>query len=75
MKGGETVTCYTLVFGTDNGGRRQFRIKNAALGLTPEAITEAVNKLIAHNIMHPDRGALERLTRIDATTTSVTRIK
>ncbi|MCL2204686.1 MAG: DUF2922 domain-containing protein [Defluviitaleaceae bacterium] len=69
------MTYYTLAFNTHNGGRRQFRIKNVTTGLTPEAITAAVDKLIAHNIMHPERGALERLNRMDATTTSVTRIK
>jgi hypothetical protein len=69
------MTYYTLAFSTDNGGRRQFRIKNVTPGLSPEAVTAAVDKLIAHNIMHPERGALERINRMDATTTSVTRMK
>jgi len=69
------MTYYTLAFNTDNGGRRQFRIKNVTLGLTPEAIATAVEKLITHSIMHPEHGALERLNRMDATTTSITRIK
>ena len=69
------MTYYTLLFNTDNGGRRQFRIKNVTPGLAPQAITDAVDKLLAHNIMHPDRGALLSLNRMDAITTSVTRIK
>ena len=69
------MTYYTLAFNTDNGGRRQFRIKNVTPGLSTDAITDAIDKLIAHDIMHPERGALERLNRMDATTTSVTRLK
>jgi len=68
------MTYYTLAFATDSGGRRQFRIKHVTPGLPLEDVTAAVNKLIAHNIMHPDRGALETLLHMDATTTSVTRI-
>ncbi|MCL2363859.1 MAG: DUF2922 family protein [Defluviitaleaceae bacterium] len=69
------MTYYTLAFATDTGGRRQFRIKNVTPGLSPADVTAAVNKLIAHNIMHPDRGALESLLHMDATTTTITRIK
>ena len=69
------MTYYTLAFATDSCGRRQFRIKNVTPGLPLEDVTAAVNKLIAHNIMHPERGALETLLHMDATTTSVTRIK
>ena len=69
------MTYYTLSFATDTGGRRQFRIKNVTPGLPLADITVAVNKLIAHNIMHPERGALETLLHMDATTTSITRIK
>jgi hypothetical protein len=75
VKGGDLVTYYTLSFNTDNGGRRQFRIKNVTLGLTNDAVDAAVGKLIEHNIMHPERGALLQLNRMEATTTSVTRMK
>jgi hypothetical protein len=68
------MTYYTLAFNTDNGGRRQFRIKNVTPGMPQADMMEAVDAMIAHSIMHPTRGALERLNSLTATTTSITQL-
>jgi hypothetical protein len=68
------MSFYTLIFGTDNGNRRSFRIKNPLPGLTQDAVQEAVQMLLDNPIMAPERGQLARLNRIDHHVTSVTQI-
>jgi hypothetical protein len=69
------MTHYTLSFSTSTGARRRFRINNVNTALAADRVDAAVDKLLSHDIMHPERGALERLYRMDATTTNVVRVR
>lgn len=66
------MTHYQLTFVTSNGTRRSFRVSNVDPAITPQALQAAVDKLLAHNIMSPERGALSRLQSITANTVTST---
>ena len=60
-----------LTFVTENGARRSFKVNNVDPAITPQALQAAVDKLLAHNIMNPERGALSRLQSLTANTVSI----
>jgi hypothetical protein len=62
------LTHYQLTFVTVNGTRRTFRVNNVDPNITPQYLQSAVDKLLNHNIMCPERGALSRLQSLTATT-------
>ena len=66
------MTHYQLTFVTENGSRRSFRVSNVDPAINPQALQAAVDKLIAHNIMSAERGALTRLHSLTANTVSST---
>jgi hypothetical protein len=50
--------------------RRSFRVNNVDPAITPQNLQAAVDKLIEHNIMSAERGALSRLQSLTANTVS-----
>jgi hypothetical protein len=66
------MTHYQLTFVTDKGSRRSFRVSNIDPDITPTDLQAAVDKLLEHDIMAPERGALARLQSLTATTVSST---
>ncbi|MCL2577313.1 MAG: DUF2922 family protein [Defluviitaleaceae bacterium] len=66
------MTHYQLTFVTSNGTRRSFRVNNVDPAITPQDLQSAVDKLLAHNIMAPERGALSRLQSLTANTIAST---
>ena len=64
------MTHYQLTFVTSNGTRRSLRVNNVDPAITQQNLQEAVDRLIAFNIMSPERGALSRLQNITANTVS-----
>ncbi|MCL2203432.1 MAG: DUF2922 family protein [Defluviitaleaceae bacterium] len=68
------MTHYQLTFVTDNGARRSFRVNNVDPTLSPQVLQEAVDLLLAHDIMAPERGALARLQSLTANTVTTTNL-
>ena len=66
------MTHYRLTFVTDTGQRRALRIADVDPSLTPQDLQTAVDQLLAHDIMAPERGALYRLQSLKASTVSTT---
>ena len=66
------MTHYQLTFVTDNGTRRAFRINNVDPDITPQNLQLAVDKLLDHNIMSQERGALARMQSLTANTVTIT---
>jgi len=66
------MTHYQITFVTTNGTRRSFRINNVDPAISPQNLQSAVDELLAHNIMSPERGALSRLQSLTANTVSST---
>jgi len=64
------VTHYQLTFVTTNGARRTFRVNNVDPGIALQDLQDAVDMLLYHNIMAPERGALSRLQSLSANTVS-----
>ena len=64
------MTHYQLTFVTDNGARRTFRVSNVNPAISPQDLQAAVDKLLNHNIMSAERGALSRLQSLTANTVS-----
>ena len=62
------MTHYQLTFVTDNGARRTFRVNNVAPGVPLPEMQAAVELLLEHDIMAPDRGALDRLQALTVNT-------
>jgi hypothetical protein len=62
------MTHYQLSFVTSNGTRRSFRINNVDPDIPPADLQAAVDLLLTHDIMHPERGALSRLQSLTANT-------
>jgi len=60
------MTHYQLTFVTSNGTRRSFRINNVDTAISTQALQSAVDKLLAHDIMSAERGALSRLQSLTA---------
>ena len=52
----------------DNGSCRTFRMNNVNPGIPAQELQAAVDKLLAHDIMSPERGALLRLQSLTANT-------
>ena len=65
------MTHYQLTFVTDNGSRRTFRVNNVDPDITPQNLQLAVDKLLDHNIMSQERGALVRIQGLTANTVTV----
>jgi hypothetical protein len=66
------VTHYQLTFSTANGSRRVLKVNNVDPSISPADLQAAVDKLIAHDIMAPERGALNSLQGLTANTLSST---
>ena len=66
------MTHYQLTFVTDNGSRRTFRVNNVDPDINPQDLQAAVDKLLDHNIMSQERGALLRLQSLAANTITTT---
>jgi hypothetical protein len=66
------VTHYQLTFVTSGGTRRSFRVNDVDPTIAPQALQSAVDKLLAHDIMSPERGALSRLQSLSANTVTST---
>ena len=62
------MTHYQLTFVTSNGSRRTFRVNNADPDISTQALQGAVDMLLEHDIMAPERGALSRLQSLTANT-------
>ena len=62
------MTHYQLTFVTSNGSRRSFRVNNVDPAISPTDLQAAVNRLLDHDIMSPERGALYRLQSLTANT-------
>jgi len=62
------MTHYQLTFVTANGARRTLRVNNVDPAITPQALQDAVDMLLDHDIMAPERGALSRLQSLTANT-------
>ena len=55
------MTHYQLTFVTSAGTRRSFRVNNVDPAISQQDLQSAVDKLLAHDIMSAERGALSRL--------------
>ncbi|MCL2364784.1 MAG: DUF2922 family protein [Defluviitaleaceae bacterium] len=64
------MTHYQLTFVTTLGTRRTFRVNNVDPDIPQQDLQDAVDLLLAHNIMSPERGALSRLQTLAANTVS-----
>jgi len=62
------LTHYQLTFVTANGSRRTFRVNNVDPTISPATLQAAVDMLLYHDIMAPERGALSRLQSLTANT-------
>ena len=60
------MTHYQLTFVTSAGTRRSFRINNVDPNISQQDLQDAVDKLLAHDIMSVERGALSRLQSLTA---------
>jgi hypothetical protein len=65
------MTHYQLTFVTDSGARRSFRVNDINPGITTQELQAAVDMLLTHDIMSPERGALARLQSLTANTVNV----
>jgi hypothetical protein len=66
------LTHYQLTFAADNGSRRTFRANNVGPAISPLNLQAAVDKLLGHNIMPQERGALSRPQSLTANTITTT---
>jgi len=66
------MTHYQLTFVTDNGSRRSFRVNNVDPAISPQDLQAAVDMLLEHDIMAPERGGLQRLQSLTANTVTTT---
>jgi len=66
------MTHYQLSFVTSGGSRRSFRVSNVDPDIAPADLQAAVDLLLAHDIMAPERGALTRLQSLTANTVNTT---
>ena len=66
------MTHYQLTFVTSNGARRTFRVNNVDPGISPQVLQGAVDLLLEHDIMAPERGTLSRLQSLTANTVTTT---
>jgi len=66
------MTHYQLTFATTNGTRRTFRVNNVDPAISPALLQDAVDMLLDHDIMSPERGALSRLQSMTANTVTTT---
>ena len=64
------MTHYQLTFVTTLGTRRTFRVNNVDPDIPQQDLQDAVDLLLAHNIMSAERGALSRLQTLAANTVS-----
>ena len=64
------MTHYQLTFVTSAGTRKSFRVNNVDPAISQQNLQAAVDKLLAHDIMSAERGALSRLQSL--TSNSVT---
>jgi hypothetical protein len=68
------VTHYQLTFVTSVGTRRTFRVNNVDPNIPQQDLQEAVDLLLDHDIMSPQRGALSRLQSLTANTVTTTNL-
>jgi hypothetical protein len=66
------MTHYQLVFVTDSGARRSFRVNKVNPAISAQNLQAAIDMLIANDIMSAERGALSRLQGITLNTVSAT---
>ncbi|MCL2500894.1 MAG: DUF2922 family protein [Defluviitaleaceae bacterium] len=66
------MTHYQLTFATDGGSRRSIRVADIDPNLSPQDLQAAVDLLLAHDIMDPERGALTGLLKLTANTVNIT---
>ena len=66
------MTHYQLTFVASNGSRRSFRVNNVDPDISPTDLQAAVNRLLDHDIMSPERGTLYRLQSLTANTVTST---
>jgi len=62
------MTHYQLTFVTSNGTHRSFRVNNVDPGIQTQDLQAAVDMLLYHDIMAPERGSLSRLQSLTANT-------
>jgi len=62
------MTHYQLTFVTSNGTRRSFRVNNIDPDISQQNLQAAVDMLLDHDIMAPERGSLSRLQSLTANT-------
>jgi len=62
------MTHYQLTFVTSNGTRRSFRVNNINPDIPQQSLQAAVDMLLDHDIMAPERGSLSRLQNLTANT-------
>jgi len=62
------MTHYQLTFVTISGTRRTFRVNNVDPNILHQDLQDAVDMLLGHDIMAPERGALNRLQSLNANT-------
>jgi len=66
------MTHYQLTFVTSSGTRRSFRVNNVDPNIPQQDLQDAVDMLLDHDIMAPERGTLSRLQSLTTNTITST---